>query len=41
MSLKDVAAFDVDQNNDQAMTARIVNGYDGFSGVHSNLIWNL
>lgn len=50
VSLKDQCDFHVQLNDRQAnymgdddckvIQANIVNGYDGFSGVHDNLIWN-
>jgi hypothetical protein len=30
----------VDQTSEKVIEPCIVNGYDGFSGAHSNLIWN-
>lgn len=29
-----------DEDEPVMLEAEIVNGYDGFSGVHDNLIWN-
>jgi hypothetical protein len=29
-----------EEKNDKIITATLVNGYDGFGGVHDNLVWN-